>query len=451
MRRGIKAVLVALIATALVTCALAQDRDLATEFKGAKASLTSQLKDRKKENRLAAVAKLEAYPTTEAAKLLLFQGLGSTDEDVKRASFDVLAKFTSDKEVCDFLKVTIGKQWKQGKPQPETYASIALLLASERSEVQEEALELVREAGTRPTGHHMLITLADELANCRGEVAARPLIELMEVPLFEHDFAFRRAVEQALAQVRAKKAVAALIKLLGKVKGEVRAEIARYLTELSGQQLGIEASAWQAWWQQNEEKFEFPPEQKPQKGAGKGRLQPVASGPKYYGLPISAAKIIFVIDTSGSMNGPRIVAAKRELCRTIEELPADVEFTVIAFNSRAFSWQAKLVSATPDSKQSAIYFVMSQTLASGTASYDALEAAMQFDGEAIYFLTDGAPFGGKITRPADIIQAISRLNQFRRMTVNSLGIGVGTPGNNFDTFLATLAGQNFGVYERVDN
>ncbi len=49
----------------------------------------------------------------------------------------------------------------------------------------------------------------------------------MEVPLFEQDFAYRRAVEQALAQVRAKPAVTALIQLLAKVKGEVRADIVK--------------------------------------------------------------------------------------------------------------------------------------------------------------------------------------------------------------------------------
>jgi hypothetical protein len=191
----------AAIAAALPNYGAGQDRDVAAEFKGAKTVLTGQLKDRKKENRLAAVAKLETYPIPEAAKLLLFQGLGSADEEVKRASFDVLAKFTSDPEICAFLKATIGKQWKQGKPQPETYASIALLLASELPEVHDEALELVREAAERPTGRNILITLTDELANCRGEAAARPLLRLMEVPLFEQDFAFRRAVEQARSRV----------------------------------------------------------------------------------------------------------------------------------------------------------------------------------------------------------------------------------------------------------
>lgn len=451
MGRWLGRVAMAGVLAALSLVSWSQDRDIEQEFKSAKTGLNSQLRDRKKEVRLAAVAKLESYPIPDAAKLLLFQGLSSTDEEVKRASFDVLAKFTSDKEICGFLKTTVGKQWKQGKPQPETYASIALLLASERPEVHEEALGLVRDAAERPTGRNILITLADELSNCRGDAAARSLMELMEVPLFEEDFGYRRAVEQALTHVRAKPAITALIKLLVRFKGEVRADVAKYLTNVSGQQLGIEAGPWQAWWQQNEKTFEFPPEPKQPKAGGRVVApRPQAAGPNYYGLPISAAKIIFVIDTSGSMNGARIVAAKRELCRAIDELPANVEFTVVAFNSRTYPWQSKLVAATPDSKQSATYFVMAQGLGSGTASYDALEAALQLDGEAIYFLTDGAPFGGKITRPPEIVTAITRLNQFRRMTINSLGIGVGRSGNDFEAFLATLAEQNFGVYERVD-
>jgi hypothetical protein len=48
------------------------------------------------------------------------------------------------------------------------------------------------------------------------------------------------------------------------------------------------------------------------------------------------------------------------------------------------------------------------------------------------------------------VRTITRLNQYRRITINSLGIGVGPSGNAFDTFLSTLAGQNWGDYERVD-
>src|SRR5262245_53439695 len=108
----------------------AQDRDVAAEFKSVKGALTTQLRG-KRAARLEAVHKLEAYPTADAAKLLLHQGMGSNDEEVGRAAFDALVKLSNDKEVCDFLKTAIGKSWRQGKPQPETYAAIAILLASE--------------------------------------------------------------------------------------------------------------------------------------------------------------------------------------------------------------------------------------------------------------------------------------------------------------------------------
>src|SRR5436305_1126121 len=60
-----------------------QARDAATEIKAAKSSLTHQRHERKQENRLAAVHKLESLPTVEAAKLLLFQGIDNSDEEVR--------------------------------------------------------------------------------------------------------------------------------------------------------------------------------------------------------------------------------------------------------------------------------------------------------------------------------------------------------------------------------
>lgn len=446
------ALAVALLLVGRSADAIGQERDPPAEFKTAKASLTQQLRDKKKENRLAAVHKLEGFVTPEAAKVLLFQGLSSNYEEVRFASFDALAKMNGDQEICNFLKTTVAKQWRQGKPQPETYAGLALLLASDLPEVRDEAMELVADAAERPVkGRMILITLADELGNCRGDSACRSLVQLVGLSLFKEDFAFRRAVEQALTQVRSKEAVTTLIKLLASVKGEVRADIVHFLTSISSQQFGVEPGAWSAWWEQNEKKFEFPPEQKQPVAANIGLAQrrPPPGGPSYYGLPLSGAKIVFVIDTSGSMTGPRIFAAKRELSRAIEELPADVEFSIVSFAGRPLTWQAKLVPASAENKHSALYFVAAvQGVGKGTASYDALETAMGFDSEVIYFLTDGAPVGGKITSPPDIVRTITRANQFRRLTIHSLGIGVDTPV--FENFLSSLAQQNFGVYERVD-
>jgi HEAT repeat protein len=163
----------ALLIIALSSPAFGQDRDASADFRAAKSNIIVQLRG-KRENRLAAIAKLEEFPTPEAAKLLLFQGLGSPEEEVRRAAFDALIKFTSNNDVCAFLKTTAGRPWKQGKPQPETYAGVALLLISELPEVNAEAVELIKETAERPeTGRILLITLTDELAKCRGEAPCR--------------------------------------------------------------------------------------------------------------------------------------------------------------------------------------------------------------------------------------------------------------------------------------
>jgi hypothetical protein len=364
---------------------------------------------------------------------------------------------SSDKEVCGFLKTTVVKQWKAGKPQPETCAGLAILLGSDIDEIRADARQMVNDAADRRTqGRIILISLADELAHLRGDNVGHALIQLMDAPLFQNDFAFRRAVEQALVKVRSKDGVTALIKLLAKVRGEVRADIVRYLGEISGREPSIDAVEWDQWWSEVKGRFEFPPEKKEiaagrhAAGARPAPRAAAAAGPSYYGLPLSGAKIVFVIDTSGSMAGPRIFAAKRELSKAIEELPADVEFNIISFNVRSYPWQMKLMPALPENKQNALYFLAAQGLGNATASYDALEAALEFDAEAVYFLTDGAPHGGRVTSPPAIVKTITQANTYRRMTINSIGIGVGPSGNPFDTFLSTLAQHNYGEYQRVD-
>jgi hypothetical protein len=170
----------------------------------------------------------------------------------------------------------------------------------------------------------------------------------------------------------------------------------------------------------------------------------------YYGIPLYAQRLVFVLDTSSSMRGPRIAAAVRDLTAAVTGLSESVSFSVVAFNNDVFVWQKKLVPATLANKRAANYWIENQELRPMTASYDALAAAMQFDAEAIYFLTDGAPYGGEITSPPDIIDAISRMNRVRRESIYSIGIGVGPEGSVFDLFLKTLAQENYGLYKRVD-
>jgi hypothetical protein len=170
----------------------------------------------------------------------------------------------------------------------------------------------------------------------------------------------------------------------------------------------------------------------------------------YYGLPIYAQRLIFVLDTSGSMSGLRLAAAQRELLLAIASLPEGVGFNVLVFNQGVFAWQEQLAPASPENKALAAAFVMCQHAVGATWTYDALAAAFDFDAESIYFLTDGEPCGGTISAPAAIVAVLAKLNHGRRVTINSIGVGVGLPGSPFDLFLQALAAQNYGEYRRVD-
>ena len=410
-------------------------------------TILQRIKGKKPEGRVEAVQELAEYPTVDAAKLLVQHGLASKFEEVRRASYETLQGFKNNQEVCDFLMEAIKKDVNKGTARETTCALLGVVLASDLEPIESQTNEVLEKAAKQPKGGLlMLVTLVDELGRQGDETSLATLLKLSKLPLFESEFALRRSIVQALTNVPEPAAVDALIEILGNLKGEVRGDIARYLTSISGEEFELDANAWAEWWKANREDFDFPPRGQ---RAALARLKPKGTS-LYYGMPIYAQRLVFVIDTSGSMRGRRIEAAKRELVNAINALPEGVYFNVLPFNVRVGSWQRKLVVASPENKQKAAGFVLQQDLGPATASYDALEAALEFDAESIYFLTDGAPHGGKVNQPAEIVDVLTRLNHTRRVTINSIGIDVGPAGNLFDTFLKTLAEQNYGEYRRVD-
>jgi hypothetical protein len=139
----------------------------------------------------------------------------------------------------------------------------------------------------------------------------------------------------------------------------------------------------------------------------------------FFGLPITAGRVVFVIDTSGSMilldrppshpttevdlskaapDDPavrelqRLARAKSELAAAIAGLRPDQQFNVIAYSSDVRRWRSGVVAADEDAKASALRFVGELAASGLTRTRDALEAALEDpDVEAIYLLSDGAP------------------------------------------------------------
>ena len=441
--------------------AAADDQESAKDgFRTARREISSRLHHRDTIERVAAVRDLHNYPTVDAVKLLLSVGFKDESPEVRTAAYSTLLDFKDDEAIARYLFSTMSKDTRRGAASPTALPVLAVLMASKVPDVERDtATYLERQAATRD-GLVLIESLADEIGN-HGQAEDVALLEkLIDLPSFAHEFGLRRAVVQSLIKIHATESVGVLIGLLEKIQGEIRADIVHHLNDVTGEQLGMESAGWQDWWEDNEKTFRFaatPQRKDPNNPApsgdrhgGDGRSGDGRTTSMYYGLSIYAQKLVFIIDTSGSMTGLRLMAAKRELMHAIDGLPADTQFSILAFNSQVYPWQRQLVPASASMKRSAARWVEMLAVGSHTASYDALEAGLRFDAEALYFLTDGEPHGGKVTAPAEIVTLITRANYTRRLSIYAIGVGVGAPGGIFDEFLSTLAKQNWGVYRRVD-
>jgi len=407
-----------------------------------------QLRSPTPAQRVEAVERLRDLPALESVRLIVPSMLNDPAAEVRRAAYQTLLTWKDDGEVCGLLLKILDKGGRGKKPGIVPPAPlIGVLLASDSPDAERELGKFLDGyAAASQDGVVTLITVADDLGKQADRQALTSLRRMTTLKCFSSMFACRRAVIQAMTLVRLPGAVETLIGLLPKLDGEVRADVVRYLTAVSGQQYGVSGPAWLAWWKEHKDDFAFPTkaDQQPANGAA------VPGMPSYYGLTIQARRMVFVLDVSSSMNGPRLLAAKRELTTAIEGLPNDAAFNIIAFSSQVVAWQQRLVPATPATKQAARQFLYGLQANGRTAAYDALEAAFRLDVEAIYFLSDGEPTAGKIVAPAAILAAVGQTNRGRRISLYTIGIAPGLPGSPLDAFVRLLAEQNFGAYRRVD-
>lgn len=433
--------------------------DVERDLRAARQSLRTDVRHSHPEERAATIRKLEIYPTVEAARVLVLQGLASSEPELRRAAYATLLQIQSAPEVRDFLHETIVKDLKKRDVGPRTSGALRVIIASSESGLEHDLSELLAPS---PQGNlaarQLLVLLADELGETQDDAdAVKQIGVIAHMPLFEKDFAVRRASVQSLTHHRSPAAIESAIGLLERATGEVRADILRYLAKVSGKSW-TERKDWMEWWQANQGKIDLPaappvaaaPAAPADPPGTSGSTSLFQQAKAFYDIPLLANRIVFVIDTSRSMQGIRIVRAKEQLIKAVSELAPEVEFNVVAFSGSVKTWQKKLVFASAKNKQDARRFVELLPLGSHTASYDALEVGLKFDTEAIYFLTDGMPNSGRIRAPADIVNAISGENRFRRVSFHAIGVGVGPVGGLFDTFLRTLAAQNYGEYRRVD-
>ncbi len=305
--------------------------------------------------RLEGIKLLRDAPAQDAVKLVVPFGLGDSAEEVRRAAYDILLTWRHDRQISQYLLKTLEKETRAKKRNIMLIAPlIAVLLASELPETREELDNLLNAyLAASPEGVAAIIIVADELGKQGDQQALASLEKMTKLKCFSSSFACRRAVVQAMILIRLPEAVEALITLLPDVDGEVRGDVVRHLAAISGQAQISDGKVWQKWWEKNRESFKFP--------AGDVKtpfaISATLGEPSYYGLAIHARRMVFVLDISGSMEGLRLMAAKRELVQAIDGLPNDAAFSIVVFSDKALTWRPNLMPATPNAKQAAKNFV----------------------------------------------------------------------------------------------
>lgn len=145
----------------------------------------------------------------------------------------------------------------------------------------------------------------------------------------------------------------------------------------------------------------------------------------------SSKDIVFVLDTSGSMNGEKIQQARGALRYCLNNLGQEDRFNIVNFATEVNPFRARLVDADKKNIQEALVFTDKLTARGGTNINDALLLAAKMLTAAgrsrmVVFLTDGEPTIG-VTETKDILRNLELANTNKaRLFVFGVGDDVNT-------------------------
>ncbi|MCI0339870.1 MAG: VWA domain-containing protein, partial [Planctomycetales bacterium] len=277
---------------------------------------------------------------------------------------------------------------------------------------------------------------------------------------------------RGLAALGEAAAAGPLIKALGSEGGRLRDDIRGALRRLTGVDLGHDPDLWRSWWEANRARA---PAERTRPDRGKSR-----ASTRFYGVEVASKRIAFVIDVTGSMHkyheieraqewlrheadlkrppyaGETLMdLEKYQLTNAIRELPDDAQFTVVLFSSAEVrACFPRLEPATAANREKATKFVRAMGWAGDTNLYEGLVRPFQLTGsqrkdfddgpDTVLLFTDGDINAGRIRIAAEMRAAVRALHRFRRVRVDTIGIGT------YDRrVLRSLAETTGGVFQDV--
>jgi hypothetical protein len=169
-------------------------------------------------------------------------------------------------------------------------------------------------------------------------------------------------------------------------------------------------------------------------------------GGGFFGVQAVGNRVVYVVDSSRSMNHPhesiaktRFGRVKLEIAYSIRRMNSEMEFFIIFFNNNAVPMPSrKLQPALPAPKKHYLTWMANVKTGGQTDPRDALRVALLLRPDMIYFLTDGE-------FRSSVVRDVTKLNRFRRTPIHTFGLG----NRSGEPMLKIIAERNGGTYRFV--
>jgi len=293
-----------------------------------------------------------------------------------------------------------------------------------------------------------------------AEVRTTEALEALVVMIPDESWSVRVEVLRQLFKARPRQAIPALIARMDVETGRLGSDVHAALVGITALDLGRRSEAWQRWWAGEGATFQVPGEREAQRAlderaAKKDRGGTTAQPEDFYEIQVESERVVFVLDTSGSMRKPvqtvgriersRMDVAKEQLTQVVRSMPEGTLFNVVFFEETVKALSRKTLEMNRSNRQKALRFVRDQYAIGGTALYPALELAFQDPlVDTVYLLSDGAPTVGELTDIEEIRAEVARWNAARHVKVHGVSMGQDS------TLLQWLCQDTGGTYKRVD-
>lgn len=137
--------------------------------------------------------------------------------------------------------------------------------------------------------------------------------------------------------------------------------------------------------------------------------------PGFFGIPSHGGAIVYVLDTSGSMNDyHKFKRAQEELIHSLRQYAANQKFFVILFSDGAYPMESdEFVTATPEHIGQLQEWLSHIEPSGGTEPLGALSYALAMKPDEVYFLSDGL-------FDVTLLDQLKKVNTGRRIPIHTI-------------------------------